>query len=287
LPLRGANRFVRYGHPNGVRMSDALVETYDCLLLDLDGTLVEGDKAIPGAAETLEMVRARGKRPVFMTNNSSRTAQDVATKLRGLGIVADPSEVVTSSEVTAELLASRGIGSAFVVGESGIRDSLSDRGIAVVGADEHADCVVVGWDRAATYELLRDACIQVQKGAALIATNADPAFPTGDFLWPGAGALLAVVTSTTGAEPEVVGKPFPGIFEASRAAGGGGRPLVVGDRLDTDIAGAVELQWDSLLVLSGIATRQDLADSPVVPTFVGRDVSALLAPGQRHSSGHG
>lgn len=267
-------------------MSTALIEPYDCVLLDLDGTLFEGEVVLPGAPRVLEDLREMGKRPVFMTNNSSRTARAVADKLTGLGFKAAPEEVVTSSGVTAALLGSRGVGSAFVVGESGVRESLADHGIKSVGADGHADCVVVGWDRGATYERLRDACVHVQKGAALIATNPDPAFPAGDALWPGAGALLAVITTTTGATPEVVGKPFPAIFEASLAAAGGGRPLVVGDRLDTDIAGAVALEWDSLLVLSGITSPEMLEGSQVRPTFVGEGVSALLEPGERPRPAH-
>ena len=260
-------------------MSAALIEPYDCVLLDLDGTLFEGEEVVPGAPGVLDELRGLGKRPVFMTNNSSRTARAVAGKLAALGFSAAPEEVVTSSEVTAALLASRGVSTAFVVGETGVRDLLAAHGIEVIGADGRADCVVVGWDRGATYERLRDACVHVQKGAALIATNPDPAFPAGDALWPGAGALLAVITTTTGATPEVVGKPFPAIFEASRAAAGGGRPLVVGDRLDTDIAGAAALGWDSLLVLSGITSGAMLKRSPVRPTFVGEGVSALLEPG--------
>lgn len=267
-------------------MSEPLAGPYDCLLLDLDGTLFRGEAAVPGAPEALDRLRAKGKRLVFMTNNSSRTAQDVTEKLLGLGFAAAPQEVVTSSSVTSELLASRGITSAFVVGESGIRGSLQEHGIALVGADDRADCVVVGWDRDATYGSLRDACVHVQRGAMLVATNPDTAFPAGGVLWPGAGALLSVITSTTGAQPEVIGKPFPAIFEASLEAAGGGRPLVVGDRLDTDIAGASDLGWDSLLVLSGIASRDDLGEASAIPTFVGEDVAALLAPGRPYRGAH-
>jgi HAD superfamily hydrolase (TIGR01450 family) len=259
-------------------VSAPLVEPYGCVLLDLDGTLFEGEAVVPGAPAVIEQLRAIGKRPVFMTNNSSRTAVAVADKLSLMGFSASPDEVVTSAGVTAALLGSRGMRTAFVVGESGIRESLGDQGIKLVGANGQADCVVVGWDRGATYERLRDACVHVQRGAHLVATNPDPAFPAGDALWPGAGALLAVITTTTGAHAEVVGKPFPAIFEASRAAAGDGRPLVVGDRLDTDIAGAVGLGWDSLLVLSGITSRALLERSKVRPTFVGEDVSALLEP---------
>jgi HAD superfamily hydrolase (TIGR01450 family) len=135
--------------------------------------------------------------------------------------------------------------------------------------------VVVGVDLEATYAKLRTACVLVQRGAHLIATNPDPSFPAPGALWPGAGALLAVVTETTGAEAEIVGKPFAPLFEAGRARAGASTPLVVGDRLDTDIAGAEGLGWDSLLVLTGVTTPDDLASSDIRPTYVAEDLRAL------------
>ena len=117
---------------------------------------------------------------------------------------------------------------------------------------------MVGYDGGATYGSLKRASLLVQRGARLVATNADGSYPAADGLWPGAGALLAVITTTTGAEPEIVGKPFAPLFEAGRRRGGGGRPLVVGDRLDTDIEGAARLGWDSMLVLTGVSGREDV-----------------------------
>jgi HAD superfamily hydrolase (TIGR01457 family) len=256
-----------------------LAERYDCVLFDLDGVLYRSEDAVPSAPPTLAELRRRGVRPVFLTNNSSRTPLQVAEKLRGIGIEAEPGEVVTSALATAELLAERGGGRAFVIGQDGVREALSDAGIAIVdGEPDQADLVVVGYDGGATYGSLKRASLLVQRGALLVATNADGSYPAADGLWPGAGALLAVITTTTGAEPEIVGKPFAPLFEAGRRRGGGGRPLVVGDRLDTDIEGAARLGWDSMLVLTGVSAREDVERLGIVPTVIAEDVSGLLAP---------
>lgn len=254
-----------------------LAERYDCLLFDLDGVLYRGDRAIAAAPPTMAELRTRGARVVFLTNNSSRTPEQVADKLRSHGIEADPHEVVTSALATAELLAGRGGGRAFVIGMDGVRDALAGAGIEVLdGHPDEADLVVVGFDGDARYDRLKTAALLVERGAKLVATNADASFPAADGLWPGAGALLSVVTTTTGAEPEIVGKPFAPLFESGLRRGGGGRPLVVGDRLDTDIEGAARLGWDSMLVLTGVSTRAETEAGPVRPTVIAEDVSALL-----------
>ncbi|HEY8117278.1 MAG TPA: HAD-IIA family hydrolase [Actinomycetota bacterium] len=254
-----------------------LADRYGCILFDLDGVLYRGEDAVPQAPPTLAELRRRGVRPVFLTNNSSRTPRQVADKLRTIGIEADPSEVVTSALATAELLAERGGGRAFVIGQDGVREALTDAGIRILqGEPEEADLVVVGFDGGATYGSLKRASLLVQRGARLVATNADGSYPAADGLWPGAGALLCVITTTTGAEPEIVGKPFHPLFEAGRRRGGGGRPLVVGDRLDTDIEGAARLGWDTMLVLTGVSSREDVERTGIRPTVIAEDVSALL-----------
>jgi glycerol-1-phosphatase len=254
-----------------------LAERYDCILFDLDGVLYRGEDAVPSAPPTLAELRRRGVAPVFLTNNSSRTPLQVAEKLRAIGIEAEPGEVVTSALATAELLAERGGGRAFVIGQDGVREALTDAGIRVLdGEPEETDLVVVGYDGGATYGSLKRASLLVERGARLVATNADGSYPAADGLWPGAGALLAVITTTTGAEPEIVGKPFAPLFEAGRRRGGGGRPLVVGDRLDTDIEGATRLGWDSMLVLTGVSGREDVKRLGIEPTMIAEDVSALL-----------
>ena len=144
------------------------------------------------------------------------------------------------------------------------------------GEPERVDAVVVGWDRGADYAKLRTASVLVERGAAFVGTNGDASWPAPDgSLWPGAGALLAAVATTTGAEPEIVGKPNAPLFHAALARAGGGRPLVIGDRLDTDVAGAAALGWDSLLVLTGITRREDLEHAAARPTHVADDLSIL------------
>lgn len=256
-----------------------LADAYDAFLFDLDGVLYRGSEVVPGAPEAIARLRAAGKRVAFVTNNSGRTPDAVAVLLNGFDIAAAVDEVETSALVTAHELARRGIGEAFVVGEQGILTALRDAGVAVAGPGvEGTEAVVIGWDRQVDYEKLCRASLLVQRGAALFATNADASYPAVDGNWPGAGALLAAVETTTGVRAEVFGKPEPPIMLAALERAGGGAPLVIGDRMETDIAGAVGLGWDSLLVLTGITGREDLAGSDFEPTFVGDDLSALFAP---------
>jgi 4-nitrophenyl phosphatase len=255
----------------------SIADRYHAFLLDLDGVLYRDSEPIPGAAESVARLRAAGKGLAFVTNNSAGTPESVAERLNSVGIEASPDEIETSALVTAELLAGRGVGSAFVVGEEGLRTALRERGIHLSEAEPAtAEVVVVGLDRGATYATLRTASLLVQRGASLVATNADASFPAPDGDRPGAGALLAAIETTTGIRAEVVGKPHPPIMRAALRRAGGGVPLVVGDRLDTDIAGAAALGWDSLLVLTGTTTREDLEGSVLLPTFIADDLTALF-----------
>jgi HAD superfamily hydrolase (TIGR01457 family) len=253
-----------------------LASRYDAILLDLDGVIYRGDDPVAHAADVLARLRQEGASLRFLTNNSSRTTAQVADKLRGLGVDARPEEVVTSALATADLLSDRG-GTAFVIGQDGIRTALAEAGIEVVdGEPDRVDHVVVGVDVHVTYERLATACVLVERGARLVATNADASFPVPGALWPGAGALLSVITTTTGANPEIVGKPYAPLFRSAAEDAGAEHPLVVGDRLDTDIAGADGLGWDSLLVLTGVSSRADAEHGSIRPTFIGDDLRALL-----------
>jgi phosphoglycolate/pyridoxal phosphate phosphatase family enzyme len=265
-----------------------LLERYDVFLFDLDGVLYRGDEAIPSAAEVIAAMRSAGKGVAFVTNNASATPDDVVGRLERVGIGAQASEVETSALTTAALLAHRGTQHVVVIGEAGLLEALAGAGVRAThardvtdGPDaEVAEAVVVGLDRTADYAALRAACLQVDAGAPLVATNPDTSFPApGGHRWPGAGALLAAIQATTGATAEVVGKPNAPIFEAALARAGGGRPLMVGDRLDTDIEGAARLGWDSLLVLTGIDGREQALEAPHPPTYIGQDLSCLVEPG--------
>jgi HAD superfamily hydrolase (TIGR01457 family) len=258
---------------------ELLADPYDAFLFDLDGVLYRDAEPVPFAAEAVARLRAMTKRIAFVTNNSGRTPEAVVARLANVGIPADVNEIETSALSTAELLAARGVVEAFVVGEEGIVQALRAKDISIVDGDATAvEVVVVGWDRNADYAKLRTASLLVERGASLVATNDDASFPAPDGNWPGAGALLAVIETTTGVRAEVVGKPHAPVLRAALERAGGGRPLVVGDRLETDIAGAEGLGWDSLLVLTGISGRGDIASSTFTPTFVAEDLSALFAP---------
>ncbi len=267
----GAHRAASDLHP--------LIDPYDLVALDLDGVLYRGDRAIEGAAKAVDSIRGAGKRLVFLTNNSARTPDRIAARLAAMRFDVRKEEVVTSALATATMLAAEGASgsSAFVIGEEGVRTALVNAGIDVIdGEPSRTDLVVVGWDRSADYAKLRRASLLVERGARLVATNGDRSFPAEDGLWPGAGALLAVITTTTGAEATVVGKPATPMFDAARVTAGAELPLMVGDRLDTDIAGAARAEWDSVLVLTGVSKPRNLPEAPDLPTFVVRDAGDLL-----------
>jgi HAD superfamily hydrolase (TIGR01457 family) len=257
-------------------MSPSIASGFDAFLLDLDGVLFRGSSPIPGAADTVQRLRAADKRIVFMTNNAARTPEEVCAHLAAVGIPASVDEVETSALATAGVLAARGVRRASVVGERGLRDALAAAGIAVT--DDAPEVVVVGWDRTVDYERLRDASVAVQRGAALVGSNPDTSYPAEDGTrWPGAGAILAAIEVTCQVSAEVIGKPNAPLFEAALRRAGGGRPLVVGDRLDTDIEGAARLGWASCLVLTGISTRQEAAAASRPPTYVLDDIGGLFA----------
>ena len=255
-----------------------IADSYDAFLLDLDGVLYRGDRPIARAPEAVEGLRSLGKRLAFVTNNSSRTPEAVVAHLASVGVDAAPDEVETSALTTAATLHDRSVRRAAVIGEEGLRDALSSAGIELVPADAEPDAVVLGWDRHVTYDDLRDASLAVQRGASLYASNDDVSYPAPDgFTWPGAGAILAALEAATGVDAEVFGKPNPPILRAALERAGGGRPLVVGDRLETDIDGAANAGWDSALVLTGISTSAQAAAAPRPPTHVLEDLSGLLA----------
>jgi len=252
---------------------------YDGLFIDLDGVVYRGDQVIPAAPSVLERLRALNAKLLFLTNNSARTPEQVAERMQKLGVQAEPQEILTSALATAAMLRREGSGGrkAYVVGERGIREALERVGIEVLdGEPQAADLVVVGWDRSVDYAKLKTASLLVERGARLIATNPDASYPASDGLWPGAGAILSAVTTTTGATPTIVGKPGRPLFQAATEITGATRPLVVGDRVDTDIGGADAMEWDSLLVLSGASTPASLLETSHVPTYLARDIAALL-----------
>jgi glycerol-1-phosphatase len=261
----------------------ALAAGYRGIVLDLDGVVYLGDQVVPAAPAALEGVRGLGVRLAFVTNNSFRPPELVASKLGRLGVKAAVEEVLTSAHATVRLLGGQdGLDGrkVLVIGGPGLRQALRDAGARLVdGADwREAEVVAVGFDPDLTYERVRTAALAIRAGARFVGSNPDTTLPTPEGFWPGAGATLAMLRAATGVRPEVAGKPEPALFETVAAAIGPGPYLMVGDRADTDLDGAHRLGWSTALVLSGVVVPADLPDLAVAPDHLLADVGGLLDP---------
>ncbi|MGA5436785.1 HAD hydrolase-like protein [Streptomyces cellulosae] len=260
----------------------ALSEAYDTALLDLDGVVYAGGEAIDHAVPSLAAARDGGMRLAYVTNNALRTPDAVAAHLTELGIPAQAGDVITSAQAVARLIADQvPQGSrVLVVGGEGLRVALRERGLVPVeSADDDPAAVVQGyggpelpWGRFA------EASYAVARGVPWFASNTDLTIPSGRGIAPGNGAAVEVVRIATGAEPQVAGKPLPPMHRETILRTGAERPLVVGDRLDTDIEGAFNGGVDSLLVLTGVTDGAQLLSAPPHhrPTYVDADLRGLL-----------
>jgi glycerol-1-phosphatase len=260
-----------------------LVQVYDLVLLDLDGVVYIGAAAVPGAAEALDRVRAAGVRTSFVTNNASRPPHAVGSHLRELGVQAEDDDVVTSAQAAAALLSRRlPAGAAvLVVGGEGLYRALEAVGLKpVASVDDQPGAVVQGFGPDVGWRLLAEGARAVRSGLPWIATNVDLTVPTPYGPAPGNGTLVAAIATATGVQPEVAGKPQPTLFLEAAKRYGARRPLVVGDRLDTDLEGARAAQMDGLLVLTGVhRTPELLAAIPECrPHLIAKDLNGLLDP---------
>ena len=258
-----------------------LCEAYDVALLDLDGVIYLGGKAVPGAADALAQASQAGMRAAFVTNNASRSPSRIAAQLNSLGVPAAAADVVTSAQAAARLLAERLPAGApvLVAGGTGLRIALHERNLRPVSsAAEHPQAVVQGFSPDLSYGLLAEAALAIRAGAWYVASNADATLPTPRGPAPGNGSIIALLVSATGVQPVVAGKPETPLHAESVRRTGAKHPLVVGDRLDTDIEGANRAGVDSLLVLTGVTTRAeaDAAEGSHKPTYVAEDLRALL-----------
>ncbi|MDQ1683880.1 MAG: glycerol-phosphatase [Frankiaceae bacterium] len=258
-----------------------LVGGYDALLVDLDGVVHLGDQPIPRAVDALRSARAGGLTVAYVTNNAARTPADVARGLTGYGLDVAAADVVTSSVVAARLLADRLPAGAqvLVVGGDGLRAPLVAAGLTPVASADGAVAVVQGWAPEVGWPQLAEATVAVRAGRPWMATNLDRTLPSPRGPLPGNGSMVAALASATGQQPESVGKPKPAMFTGAAAAIGARSPLVVGDRLDTDIAGARAAGYHSLAVLTGVSSAADLlaAGPDERPDYLGRDLDALHA----------
>ena len=264
--------------------SDPIVSKYDCLLLDLDGVIYIGPNPVPHAADVLRQVREQfGTAATFITNNASRTAESVAQQLRDVGVDAAATEVVTSAQVAASYLAAELPAQAkvLIVGGEGLIEALTARGLVpVTHASDQPMAVVQGFHPDVGWRMLAEAAGALHTGLPWVATNLDMTLPTPLGPAPGNGSLVATLTTATGRLPVAVGKPEPPIIEEAMRRAGSSRPLIIGDRLDTDIQAANATGLDSMLVLTGVTTPAMLAQAPPHqrPKYVAADLRALLLP---------
>ena len=260
-----------------------LVDAYDGVLFDLDGVVYLGPVAVPGAPPAIAGLRDRQVPVGFVTNNAARTPTAVAKHLTELGIPASAEDVVTSAQAGAQVLRHDLPAGAKVlaVGGEGVREALAEAGLTAVDtADDEPVAVLQGYGVDLAWQDLIEATVAIHRGARWVATNDDPTRPTDRGLVPGNGAAVAAVRLAVSVDPEVAGKPYRPLLDETVARLGAGRPLFVGDRLDTDIAGAVNAGLDGLLVLTGSHGPADLltAGPGSRPTHLGYDVGALLQP---------
>jgi phosphoglycolate/pyridoxal phosphate phosphatase family enzyme len=260
----------------------AIADDFDGFLIDLDGVVYVGHTLVPGAAGAIERLRSTGKAVLFLTNDPRSSRDEYAGKLRSLGVEAESSQVLTSGAATAQWIAAHDGAagrSAYVIGSPALKREVESAGLRLVEgeAGREADMVVVGGHDQFAYEELRIASQAVRGGAAFYATGRDATFPMPDGPWPATGAILAAVETAAGRPAHVVGKPEPEMFAVARDLLGDRGPLaVVGDRLDSDIAGGRRAGLATVLVLTGSTTEGEARAASPPPDFLIADLTGLL-----------
>jgi 4-nitrophenyl phosphatase len=252
------------------------------LVLDMDGVIWQSDTPIGDLSSIFARIEERGLKYVFATNNGTKTPGEYQSKLADLGVRVDESRIVTSAMGAAHMLAQKfppGT-KGYMIGEAGIREALVEKGFNMVAAEnaQEADFFVMGIDRDITFDKMREATLLVRRGIPFYATNPDKTFPTPRGEIPGAGAWISVVTTATNIEPIYAGKPLPFMMELSLERLGTKKEetLVVGDRLETDIAAGQAVGCPCALVLSGVSTREQAETWIPQIDIIADDLSSLI-----------
>lgn len=248
------------------------------LILDMDGVLWRDDQPIGDLASIFERISLNGFNVILATNNATRTVKQYMEKLRTFDVYLDEWQIINSSEATAIYMKKHypDGGKVYVVGEEALVETMAQYGF--VHSPSKPIAVVAGLDRSINYHKLSEASLLIRAGAKYIATNPDRTFPTPAGLVPGAGAILAAIEAATDTSPIVIGKPNPEIYQAalSRFGVSPGETLVVGDRLETDIAGGQVLGCKTALVLSGVTTKTSAWQWKPVPDIIADDLNSVL-----------
>jgi 4-nitrophenyl phosphatase len=256
----------------GPRRERVDVRDLRALLLDMDGVVYRGDAVLPGARDLLEFMRVRGIPHVFLTNNSSLTPRHYADKLLRMGIRTTPDRILTSALVAVQDLR-RSAGPddrVLLLGGAGVREALAVSGLTLADHYREATVVLVGLDRALTYEKLAQAALAIGRGARFLATNGDRSYPSERGLEPGAGALVAALQTTTGVAPKMYGKPEPEMFAQALELLGTPPELtgMVGDRYETDVLGAARCGLVTIAVTTGVSSEAELRAADPAPDWI-------------------
>ncbi len=254
-------------------------------LIDMDGVIYRGSELVPGSDTFVNTLISYGIPFFLLTNNSQRTRRDVATKLRRMGIGVDEKHIFTCAMATARFLAQQKPGgTAYVIGEGGLLNALHANGYAIV--DHDPDYVIVGEGRTLTMESIEAAVRMIVAGAKLVATNPDPNCPTQHGLRPGCGAIVAMLEAATGVKGFSVGKPSPVMMRAARKELGlcAEETTIIGDTMETDILGGVQLGYRTVLVLSGATRRDDLVKYAFRPDLVIHSIVELDVTDPSHDT---
>ena len=259
----------------------SLIDSYDCVLLDLDGVVYLGKTPIDNAVKTIKELQKRSVNIAVITNNGSVTAKSVSKWMKDFGLDFKASSIVTSSQTLCWYLKDKyPKGSkVLVVGSESLKESVTEAGFKFVAKAEKDPVVVVnGIDADVSQKDLAEMCFAISKDVDWVSTNGDYTFPTEKGLAPGNGAFNALITSITGKTPLLMGKPEPHMFKQAAELFSSKNPIVVGDRLDTDIQGANKAGFKSMCVLTGVSdmTQIQQASLSTAPTYVGKDLSALI-----------
>lgn len=257
-----------------------MIENIDSLVLDMDGVLWKGSETLPGFNELFRMLSKRSIPYLLLTNNARRSPESIQAKFADFGVAVNEEQILTSAIGAAEVLADElPTGSnLYVIGEAGLRQALEAAGFRIVPNSENVLAVVVGLDLNATWQNLAEAAYAVNAGARFIGTNPDGSIPTERGIAPGNGALLAAISTATGKQPEIIGKPKPHLYRIAlhRLGSSPADTLAVGDRLNTDILGGNRAGLKTALVLTGVSKEEDIAKSAIHPDWIFRDLPHLI-----------
>jgi len=250
------------------------------VFMDIDGVLYRGHTPLIGAKEFINYLTEHKIKFICVTNNSAKTPADYSRKLKRMGINIHQENIVNSGIATVEYIKEKFLNqkkelSAYVVGGNGLISLIKDAGITI--KEKNPDLVIVGWDIDFTYDKMKKASLAIQKGATYIGTNPDTTYPSEEGILPGCGAILASITTASGVEPIIIGKPKSLIMEiaAKRISALKEKSLMIGDRIDTDIQAGKNFGIKTALVLSGVVTRSNLQKYEVSPDYVFEDMMDL------------